>query len=285
MEFILFIIVIVVFVFCKKQSKIDKNDLNSMLPRNLPLQYMYTIDEWYRLRCEFDKEIEAAWELYRVKKISKEKYREESWAAVRRIIPADKRSNFQNLYRYGCYLAAMRVIEEGYMPGYMEYAIPTKGEMTHWRPTEYIPNTPGNRGSWMRCIPGAHSILDLYPEGQYLDYMGCGRMKNGFWTPECREDAWCKPYYSCSSDDQVSSARRSAISAFQQRGFNGYRYVGEPDRNFGDLTLQEISNKYEFLQHKPDMMRDDHDADCKCVINKDHYEFKPAGRFLYQTID
>ena len=260
--------------------------LNDYRMRNLPLQYMYLIDEWYKLRLRFDQEIETSWNKYRDRKISREEYRQESWAAMKRIIPADKRNTFQNLYRYGCYLAAMKMIDEGYLPGYMEWAVPDNREMLRWRPTEYISDTPNNRGSWMRCIPGEHSMLDLYPDGQYLDYMGCGRMRNHAWTPEIRSDSNCASYYTNLYTSDVSKEREKVVAAYVKRGFNGYRYTNEPERNYKGLTQQEVVEKYEFINHKPDMMVEDKDAWCPLVINEKHYKLNLfRNTYMYTTID
>lgn len=240
---------------------------------NLPLQYMYTIDEWYRLRCEFDIEIEPVWEEYKAEKIDRAEYKEACRKAVQNIIPEQYYFRFPSLLRYGCYCAAMKIMDCGYAPGYIKTNDITVGEMKNrsYEPLTYRYGRNYDRNYWMACAPVYRTFIDMYPIGQVMDFMGCGRMTSKGWIPTMREDADCCYYYGWPYTTK-DIRRKEAIDALVARGFDGFKYTNEPERHFNGLSDEEIKKKYEFVIYKPDMERVDYSVECPLFVNSAHYE-------------
>lgn len=243
--------------------------MNSTPPRNLPIQYAYTIDEWYSLRKQFDRLIEPDWQAYRIGNINRNTYKVRCDQAVRQIIPAEYISKFQTLYRWGARAAAIRMANKGYEPGWIEFANYRRTELQNWTPDSYHPGAvyeTAARNGWPKCIPGRNCFLDLYPDGHILEIMGCGTMVNNTWTAEKDPNAWCSNYYTALS--LFEPERDKAISFYQQRGFDGHSYLGE-ERSFNGLSPEEIAKKYEFIILDPETGDVECTAKCRVIINPD----------------
>ena len=189
---------------------------------NIGLQYIYTIDEWYKLRCEFDKRIEASWILYKEGAIDEEKYKEKCLRAVEGIIGYDYIEEFKTLYQWGVRNAALRVAREGYNPGLSGCYGRTLDELKRWNPERY-----GSRWDyWQHCVPGDADFLTMYPDKWELEYMYVGHIKHDQWTAYPFEKF---KGYQMFPGYFGEDARKATLDLLVERGYNGVIYENEPE--------------------------------------------------------
>lgn len=242
----------IALALCKKYDQKKAIEEARPVPRNLPLQYIYTIDEWYKLRCEFDQLIDAQWEKYRKGEITKEEYRDSCKLVEKQIIGDEYNQDFETLYQFGVRNAAIRMVKMGYAPGMTKSLHYTKKDLAGWEP-DCFPIWPSHpKDDWIKCVPGEpkpRTFLTMYPNPGQLEFIGCGIYEDGVWYPELDEDAPVGKYYK--PDDYLGKGdkneRMKAVSLLQSRGYNGKEYALEPKRDFGDLTQEEIDKKYFYV--------------------------------------
>lgn len=243
---IIFLVVMILLMpTLNAEKRRQEAEKNKDAPRNIPLQYAYTLDEWYKLRLEFDALIEEDWQKYKIGEITREEYYVKSITCVKSIIEEGYRTLFGTLYAWGVRKAAIRMSEEGYAPGMVDP--PYKmSELNWWRPRDF--QSGGMRAHWKTCIPTMHSFLTMYPDPKGLENMGCGVIAKTGWEAKLDLEAPVGLYYAY--DGHIPGGKEERIKAmkfFQERGYDGKTYTKMPPRDFGDLTEDEILKKYEFV--------------------------------------
>ena len=207
---------------------------------NIGIQYIYTIDEWYRLRCEFDERIERSWALYKEDLITEEDYKNDCMKVIEDIIGYDNIEEFQTLYQWGVRNAAIRTAKAGYNPGLSNCYGRTLEELNEWEPERYASRWE----YWNRCVPGDANFLTMYPDKWELEYMYLGNIKHDQWSAlpfkEFQGHQMFPGYFG-------EEARRTALDLLVERGYDGETYTKEAPRNFGDLTEEEIKKKYKYV--------------------------------------
>lgn len=257
--FVLFVILLCNFI---DKSEEKKQMIEEQSPgNNVGLQYIYTIDEWYKLRLEFDEAIEKDWNIYSKGGMKKEKYKEKCILAVKKIIGEDY-PNFKTLYEYGVRNAAIRVAREGYNPGETRAKAFCKRKLKTWEPISYRTGYLSPADHWSRCIPGNGNFLTMYPDPWELEYMHCGIMENGKWIGEHVEDhSFGGSHFTFPDSDKK---RFSVIDYLVSRGYDGESYTKEPKRSFEKLSQMQISKKYEFVVKDPGTNYEKIEKSAKC---------------------
>lgn len=224
----------------------ERYENNSHPSINVPLHYIYAVDEWDKLRQQFDKKIEPVWAKYRFNEISSLDYELACYKVVEEIIGIEnKRRGFRTLYQWGIRNAAVKMAKQGYAPGKAETAL-SLAELRRWEPEQwYISDY--KLGRWNDCDISGKGFMQLYPDACALENAGVGKRdwKTGMWSrrTEPRLAGSYREYFGlCGSPEKVERY-------LEQRGYNGKTYVGERARG-GGLCAAEQLKKYEFVSRK-----------------------------------
>ena len=254
MELIILGLILWYFWVTKPREKAEENGHPGSNPS---LQMIYELDEFYRLRLRYDELIEGDWRKYRSGETSREQYKEASRLAIDKIVSEEDvkiRSSsceFNTLFRMGVRNAAYRVAREGFNPGVQPYTR-NKRQLKEWVPTGWLHDKDKYERRWRDPHTRPTDFLKLYPDPFVLAtfyYVGTWRREDNRWL----HDRVIHP--GLGSDNYGLYAEASIEHTkllLLEKGYNGKTYLNEPQRDYGDLTENEIKMKYEFLIDKED---------------------------------
>lgn len=232
----------IIWVVIPRREKYENNSHPDM---NVPLHYIYAVDEWEKLRRQFDQEIEPVWQKYRFNDISPLDYQLACIKAVDKIIGKENRQKgFDTFFKWGIRNAAIRMAREGYAPGKAD-AILTLAELKRWVPETWnIPGWKMNR--WNECNIGTKGFMDLYPDASALERAGVGQRdwKTGIWSPRTtsRYPGSYREYFGLGYATSPQKVEQYLV----RRGYNGKTYTNERTRGDGLCDAERIK-KYEFV--------------------------------------
>lgn len=243
-----FILIIFGFIICLIMDYSRKKEIKENLDPgcNPGLHLIYEIDEFYKLRLQFDEIIEPVWQKYRTDEITRDEYKVASDAAVVQIIGEENANGeFNSLLRFGAKNAAYRIAREGYNPGSTPFRRTTR-ELRYWKPRCWEGDPDCDSRPWRLKKVYFRSFLDMYPSahaiGEIYD-VGTYDRSTGTWTNKCKERGYGYNTYGFYGKENVEKT----LQLLNERGYDGKTYLNMPKRDFGDLTKEEIKKKYEFI--------------------------------------